>query len=102
VSEFTVVLISAPIIAISICIISDFLKWRSDVNLKLLFIKATIYMLIFGIIGYPFSFSFVKDGASYRDVTVAYIFGFGYVFPMIGKLLDLLYIKIIKSNPENE
>lgn len=100
VSELTVALISAPVIAISVCIIGDCLEWKNDVDVKLLSIKATVYMLIFGLIGYPFSLSFAKDGVSYRDLTVAYIFGFGYVFPMIGKLIDLLYIKFFRSNTD--
>jgi hypothetical protein len=102
VSELTVTLISAPIIAISLCMIGDCLEWKNDINIKALSIKAIGYTVIFGLICYPFSFSFVKDGVSYRNLTIAYIFGFGYIHPIIGKLIDLIGIKFFKSNSESE
>ncbi len=101
-SELTVVLISAPIIAISLCVIGDCLEWKNNINIKALSIKAIGFTVIFGLICYPFSFSFVKDGVSYGNLTIAYIFGFGYVSPIIGKLIDLMSTKFFNSNSESE
>jgi hypothetical protein len=101
VSELTILLISMPIMSISFCIINDGLEWKEDIKIGLLLGKSALYTLVLGFFSYPFAISFVKDGVSYKDLAVTYTFGFGLAVPMIGKIIDLIYIKFIKSNTGN-
>lgn len=101
VSELTILLISVPIISISFCIITDGLEWKKDIKIGLLLGKSALYTLVLGAFSYPFAISFIKDGVSYKDLAVTYTFGFGLAVPMIGKIIDLIYIKFIKSNIKN-
>lgn len=101
-SELTVLLISVPIMSISFCIITDGLEWKRDVKIELLLGKATLHTLILGFYSYPFLNYFIKNEISYRDLMLVYTLGFGLVFPAIGKLIDLIYAKLFKSNSEEE
>jgi hypothetical protein len=100
--EFIVSVISAPIIAISSCIINDCLEWKKNIDIKSVSIKSVGYMLIIGLLCYPFSVSLAKDGVSYKYLVATYIIMFGYMPPLIIKVLDLLYRKIIKLNTKSE
>ncbi len=99
-SALTAAVISGPIIAILSCIIDDCLEWRKDISIKLMLFKTMSYMLIFAAVPYPFSISLAKDGFSYEMLTVAYILGFGCLFPVSGQLIRLLYRKIMREGSD--
>lgn len=100
-SELTIFLISIPIMSISFCVITDGLEWKEDIRLGLLLGKSALYTLILGAFSYPFAISFVKDGFSYKDLAFICTFGFGLAVPMLSKIIDLIYLKFIKSNIKN-
>jgi hypothetical protein len=97
-SALIIALFTAPIAAISACIIDDCLEWKENIDIKILSIKAVGYTAIFAVLTYPFSMSLAKEGFSYESLAIAYIFGFGYLLPIIRQFIGLFYLRFNKSN----
>jgi hypothetical protein len=101
-STLTIAVIIAPIIAISSCIIGDCLEWKKDLNVKVLSVKVIGYTVITVFITSLFFPSLGKsgfsDGFGYKSLAILWVFGFGYLFPTMGQLIGLAYMKLTKLN----
>jgi hypothetical protein len=101
-STLIIALFTAPITAISARVIDDCLEWKENIDIKILSIKIIGYTVILAALTYPFFMSLAKKGFSYESLAIAYIFGFGYLLPIIRQFIGLPYIRFSKPNLNNK